>query len=142
MTVATPIPDIQGDAAIPHDDAGPVFGAPWEAHAFALVVRLFEQGHYSWSEWVKYLSAEIAAAKHAPDPSQPGAYYEQWLAAAEKLIVAKGIATAQQLADRKSELAAPAQLSAHAEHDHANHDHGNHDHGAHDHGAHDHNHPH
>ena len=125
MTVATQIPDIQGDAAIPHDDAGPVFAAPWEAHAFALVVRLFEQGHYSWSEWVKYLSAEIAAAKHAPDPSQTGAYYEQWLAAAEKLIVAKGIATAQQLADRKGDLAAPALLPAHAGHDH---EHGDHDH--------------
>jgi nitrile hydratase accessory protein len=118
MTVATKIPDIQGDAAIPRDDAGPVFAAPWEAHAFALVVRLFEQGHYSWSEWVQYLSAEIAAAKNAPDPSQPRAYYEQWLAAAEKLIVAKGIATARQLADRKSELAAPTLLSAHAAHNH------------------------
>ena len=125
MTVATPIPDIHGDAAIPHDDAGPVFAAPWEAHAFALVVRLFEQGHYSWSEWVKYLSAEIAAAKHPPDPSHPSAYYEQWLAAAEKLIVAKGIATARQLVDRKDELAASALASTHVEHEH---DHGDHDH--------------
>lgn len=97
-------------AALPRDAEGPVFSAPWEAQAFALVVHLFEQGHYTWPEWVKYLSAEIAAAKTSPD--RPQAYYEQWLAAAEKLIAAKGLATPAELAARKRELRAPY------EHDH------------------------
>lgn len=97
-------------AALPRDADGPVFAAPWEAQAFALVVHLFEKGHYTWPEWVKYLSAEIAAAKAAPD--RPQAYYEQWLAAAEKLFAAKGLASLDELAARKHELLEPY------EHDH------------------------
>lgn len=92
-------------AALPRDAEGPVFSAPWEAQAFALVVHLHEQGHYTWPEWVKYLSAEIAAAKTSPD--RPQAYYEQWLAAAEKLFAAKGLVTPDALAARKHDLLAP-----------------------------------
>lgn len=101
------LPPRIGELPLPRDAEGPVFAAPWEAQAFAIVVRLFEQGHCSWPEWVKYLSAEIAAAKDAPDPAQASAYYEQWLAAAEKLVVAKGLASAAELAERKRELAPP-----------------------------------
>jgi len=102
---------------LPRDEQGPVFAAPWEAHAFAIVVRLFERGHYSWPEWVKYLSAEIAAARDAPDPAQASAYYEQWLAAAEALVVAKGLATREELAAKKAELAGAAPEHGHA-HEH------------------------
>jgi nitrile hydratase accessory protein len=105
-------PQLPGGAALPGDAEGPVFAAPWEAQAFALVVRLFEQGHYTWPEWVEYLSAEIAAAKKSPE--RPQAYYEQWLAAAEKLVAAKGLASADELAARKRQLATPAP----ADHDH------------------------
>jgi nitrile hydratase accessory protein len=106
---------------LPRDGEGPVFAAPWEAHAFAIVVKLFEEGHYSWPEWVKYLSAEIGAAKNAADPAQASAYYEQWLAAAEALVVAKGLTTRQELATKKAELASAAPAPGH-EHDH-DHDH-------------------
>ena len=47
---------------------GPVFKEPWEATAFAMAVRLSEAGKFTWSEWVDYLSAEIAAAKRSGDP--------------------------------------------------------------------------
>lgn len=97
----------------PCDGDAPVFAAPWEAHAFAIVVKLFEAGHYSWPEWVKHLSAEIVAAKNAPDPARAPACYEQWLAAAEALVVAKGLTTRAELAAKKAELA-----SAQPPHDH------------------------
>ena len=91
--------------ALPKDEDGPVFSAPWEAQAFAIVVSLFEQGYYTWPEWAEYLSAEIASAKYSANPEQPTAYYEHWLAAAEKLVIAKGITTAPELATRKKTLA-------------------------------------
>ena len=40
---------------IPRDDEGPVFNEPWEASAFALAVRLSEEGHFTWPEWVAVL---------------------------------------------------------------------------------------
>jgi len=29
----------------------PVFAEPWQAHAFALAVKLSEAGFFTWSEW-------------------------------------------------------------------------------------------
>ena len=40
-------------------EEGPVFQAPWEASAFAMTVRLFEEGHFTWPEWTDQLSTEI-----------------------------------------------------------------------------------
>jgi hypothetical protein len=57
---------------IPQDGDGPVFREPWEAQAFALVLELFDKGHFTWSEWVRTLSAEIAAAKDRGDPTWVG----------------------------------------------------------------------
>ena len=62
------------------------FAEPWHAQAFAIVLALHERGLFSWAEWAAALAAEIARAPHRD-------YYESWLAAAEGLIAAKGVAT-------------------------------------------------
>src|ERR1022692_3490089 len=61
-----------------------VFAEPWEAQAFALAVKLSEQGYFTWKEWSEALAAEIKAAS---DQS----YYHNWLAALERLVAAKGL---------------------------------------------------
>jgi nitrile hydratase accessory protein len=61
----------------------PVFNEPWEAEAFAMAVKLHEQGAFTWSEWAEMLSKEIHS-REAP-------YYEHWLAALEKIVEAKGL---------------------------------------------------
>ena len=83
----------------PSDQQGPVFTTPWEASAFAIVVKLFEAGHFTWPEWVECLSKEIAKAEaeHLPgdhDHDAPDAgseYYHHWFAALERMIVEKNI---------------------------------------------------
>ncbi len=72
----------------------PVFAEPWQAQAFALVVALHERGLFTWDEWANALSAEVKSPGAAPDGSD---YYEQWLAALEKLLGAKGIAGAVEI---------------------------------------------
>ena len=67
----------------PLDLKDPVFNEPWEAQAFAMVVKLHERGHFTWSEWAETLGAEIKS-RDAP-------YYEHWLAALEKIVEAKGL---------------------------------------------------
>jgi nitrile hydratase accessory protein len=74
------------------------FAAPWQAQAFAMVVQLAELGVFSWPEWVAAFAAE-------PESDAIG-YYERWLAAAEKLMVAKGLTTFDQLAARRFALGA------------------------------------
>ena len=51
---------------IPGEKDGPVFAEPWEARAFALAVRLFEQGHFSWTET---LGEELRSASNRGERS-------------------------------------------------------------------------
>jgi nitrile hydratase accessory protein len=69
------MPSLRGVPLLPKDADGPVFTSPWEARAFAIVVLLYQQGHFTWQEWVKALSAEIASAKAAGRADYGSAYY-------------------------------------------------------------------
>ncbi|MDE2380531.1 nitrile hydratase accessory protein [Bradyrhizobium sp.] len=82
---------------IPTDADGPVFRAPWEAHAFAMALTLYERGVFTWSEWAAALAEEIARAQGAGDPDTGETYYQHWLATLEKLVAAKGVTSAETL---------------------------------------------
>ena len=56
-------PDISVLPAIPRDEEGPVFRAPWEAQAFAMAVMLHERGHFAWTEWAARLAESLAAQR-------------------------------------------------------------------------------
>jgi nitrile hydratase accessory protein len=91
---------------IPQDGDGPVFREPWEAQAFALVLELFDKGLFTWSEWVRTLSAEIAAASERGEPDLGGGtYYRHWLAALERIVAAKRLTSTEELAARKQQWA-------------------------------------
>jgi len=53
----------------PRDEGGPVFAEPWEAQAFALAVKLSEQGHFTRKEWAAALADELNAATSRGDPT-------------------------------------------------------------------------
>jgi nitrile hydratase accessory protein len=86
---------------LPKDEAGPTFKEPWEAQAFAIVVKLFEEGHFTWKEWADILAEEIKAAQKEGDPDLGDTYYRHWLAALERIVAEKGLASAGELASRK-----------------------------------------
>ncbi len=94
-------------ADIPFVPTGPdhqlVFRAPWEAKAFALVVQLYQQGHFEWTEWAQSLGEEIRAAGADDDG---GKYYLLWLTAAEKLAARKSLCDSDELRDLKADLEA------------------------------------
>ena len=87
--------------SMPRDQDGPVFAEPWQAQAFALAVRLSEQGHFTWKEWADALSAEIKAAADRGEPDDGTRYYEYWLAALERLVTSKGLTDPASLLARK-----------------------------------------
>jgi nitrile hydratase accessory protein len=82
---------------IPRDAAGPVFRAPWEAHAFALAVMLYEKGLFAWPEWSAMLGEEIKKAQAAGDPDTGETYYLHWLATLERMAAEKGATSKQTL---------------------------------------------
>jgi nitrile hydratase accessory protein len=83
---------------IPRDDNGPVFRAPWEAHAFAMALALYQKGLFAWSEWSAMLGKEIKKAQAAGDPDTGETYYLHWLATLERMVAEKGAASRQALA--------------------------------------------
>jgi nitrile hydratase accessory protein len=85
-------------AGIPRDDNGPVFRAPWEAHAFAMAFALHQKGLFAWNEWSAMLGEEIRKAQATGDPDTGETYYHHWLATLERMVAEKGAATAQALA--------------------------------------------
>jgi nitrile hydratase accessory protein len=87
---------------LPQDEGGPVFAEPWQAQAFALAVKLSEQGHFTWKEWSAALADELKAAAGRGDPDEGSRYYEHWLAALERLVTGKGLTDHAALLQRKA----------------------------------------
>ena len=76
----------------------PPFREPWEAHAFAMTVKLHEAGHFTWPEWAAVLSEEIAEAQKRGDPDLGTSYYHHWLRALERMVKEKGLVLPGELA--------------------------------------------
>ncbi len=120
------VPRQQAGAALPRDAGEPVFAEPWQAHAFSVIMSLYQDGHYSWAEWDDYLGYCIQAPGHfgsaaaggvdgAEDTQRPGtnrspflaaceedgaSFYHLWLAAAEQLLDAKNLVSKVELEER------------------------------------------
>jgi nitrile hydratase accessory protein len=90
-----------------------VFREPWEAQAFAVVMKLYEAGHFTWPEWVETLAAQIRSAQANGDPDLGTTYYRHWLAAAEALVLSKQLATRAEILTRRLEVAANIQAHVH-----------------------------
>jgi nitrile hydratase accessory protein len=86
---------------LPRDPGGPVFAEPWQAQAFALAVKLSEQGHFTWKEWAAALAEELKSAVHRGEPDDGSRYYDYWLAALERLVTAKGLSDPVAMLARK-----------------------------------------
>jgi nitrile hydratase accessory protein len=86
---------------IPRDEGGPVFAEPWQAQAFAMAVKLSEQGYFTWKEWAAALAAELKAAADRGEPDDGSHYYEHWLATLERVVMERGLSDAAALAARK-----------------------------------------
>jgi nitrile hydratase accessory protein len=74
---------------LPRDEDGPVFAEPWQAQAFALAVKLSEQGCFTWKEWAAALADELRVAS------------EHWLATLERLVSGKGLLHPEAIFARK-----------------------------------------
>jgi nitrile hydratase accessory protein len=100
-------------ARLPGEKEGPVFAEPWEAQAFALAVKLSEQGYFTWKEWASALAHELRAAAERGEPDDGSHYYHHWLAALEHLVTAKGLTDRAALEARKEAWAEAYQHTPH-----------------------------
>ena len=102
-------PDANDDAAkrfetsplLPRDEEGPVFAEPWEAQAFAMAVKLSEEGHFTWMEWTIALGEQLQAVLRSGGADDRSRYFEHWIAALEHLVVYKNLTDLTALSERK-----------------------------------------
>jgi nitrile hydratase accessory protein len=105
-TLSRPKPNREAEESailpqLPRDEGGPVFAEPWQAQAFALAVRLSEQGYFTWKEWAAALAEELRVAANRGKADDGSHYYEHWLAALERLVAAKGLSDPEAMLARK-----------------------------------------
>jgi hypothetical protein len=86
-------PDPDDIAGMPRDAHGPVFGAPWQAQAFALTV--------------------IAEVRSRGDADTGERYYEHWLTALERIATRKGLVDDIRLLRRRDEWEDAARNTPH-----------------------------
>ena len=88
--------------SVPVDlDKAPAFREPWQAKAFAFVVLLHREGHFTWDDWVRTLAEEIAASPQRADEDAELAYHRQFLTALEKIAATRGLTTPEAMQARK-----------------------------------------
>jgi nitrile hydratase accessory protein len=91
-------------------EGDPVFAEPWQAQAFAMTVRLYDQGVFSWEEWAKALSREV----HRPGRAIDGAdYFDCWVAALSGLLNERGVASEAEQAALSDRWARAAEATPH-----------------------------
>ena len=86
------------------------FDAPWQAQAFAMVVALHRRGLFTWAEWTEALGAELARAQARSDGAD---YYARWVTALERVLQARGLAGADELAALADAWARAARATPH-----------------------------
>lgn len=90
---------MHGHGQINPETNEPIFHAPWERRAFALMLSVFAGGQYNVDEF-----------RHAIERMDPAeylrsSYYEHWLHAVESLLVEKGVIKQSELAAKWAALA-------------------------------------
>jgi len=92
-----------GVGAIPRNCESLQFEEPWQGRAFGMALALAEAKSYPWESFRQSLISTIGAwdKTHQPD-DETWNYYEQWLAAFEKLVLGQGLISAEEL-DRRTE---------------------------------------
>ena len=88
--------------SLPRDGDEPVFAEPWQAELFALTIRLYEAGCFTWNEWADMLALVLRDVRERGEPDDGSHYYDHWLVALERLVTAKQVLSTADLERRKA----------------------------------------
>ncbi|GBD14754.1 High-molecular weight cobalt-containing nitrile hydratase subunit beta [bacterium HR25] len=99
------IANMEGAAALPRRNGELVFESPWESRAFGIAVALYQEGVVDdWEEFRRRLIEEIGHWEGQQGADQASwSYYERWLAALERLLVERGLLSAEEIEARARE---------------------------------------
>lgn len=90
---------------IPRREGELSFREPWEVRTLGIIVQLYEQGLFEWSEFQGELIAVIADWEALPaDERTEWSYYACWQQAAERLLAKKSLIAQEQFDERADEF--------------------------------------
>jgi len=89
---------MHGFGAVVREADEPVFHDDWERRTFALTNAIFASGMINVDEF-RHAIERMGAANYLRT-----SYYEHWLHACEDLLVAKGLFSSDELANRQAEI--------------------------------------
>ncbi|MEM6520614.1 MAG: nitrile hydratase accessory protein [Cyanobacteria bacterium P01_D01_bin.71] len=85
------------EEAPPRQDGHLQFDRDWEKMAFGVAIALSKQGYFEWEDFRQTLIATIAEWEATHDLDDPEwDYYQCWVAALEKLVIATGVVDAEE----------------------------------------------
>lgn len=94
------------------------FEAPWQAHVFALTVALHEARLFTWPEWAATFGVQLGAGSAAggerPDGVNDG-YFRAWATALQRMLVERGVATVDAVAELEAAWHAAAARTPHGQ---------------------------
>ena len=100
-------------AAPPRANGELVFDEPWESRAFGVAVALHDAGVVDFEAFRARLIGEIGEWEGSHAPEDEGyRYYERWLTALERTLLA------ERIVEQASLVAARDAIARHWEHDH------------------------
>jgi nitrile hydratase accessory protein len=96
-----------GPLSPPRRNGELVFDTLWESRIFGLTMTLYEAGRFAWPEFQSRLIETIGEWGRAHGTSGEGFHYwDHWLVAFERLVMAKGLCEPGELTTRVAALAA------------------------------------
>ena len=93
------------EEAPPRQDGHLQFDRDWEKMAFGVAIALSKQGYYEWEDFRQTLIETIhewETTHNLDDPEWD--YYQCWLSALEKIVVASGVIKAGELEQQLTQL--------------------------------------
>ncbi|MGA3402984.1 MAG: nitrile hydratase accessory protein [Acetobacteraceae bacterium] len=115
MTPPDGVTRFAAELSVPRDADGPVYAEPWQAEAFALTVQLHATGCFTWPEWAATLAAVLREVRDRGEPDDGSQYYDHWLVALERLVIAKRLLDAATIDRRKAAWAAAYLATPHGQ---------------------------
>ena len=96
-----------GPLSPPRRNGELVFETLWQSRVFGMTMTLFEAGRFAWPEFQSRLIEAIGEWERSNGTTARGFHYwDHWLIAFERLLVAKGLCEPAELSGRVAILAA------------------------------------
>lgn len=91
------------------------FSTGWERQAFGVALALSKAGHFDWEDFRQQLIGAIGEWENThPTDDASWSYYDCWITALERLLIAERLVSPDEIAERSASPAAEPDVASQA----------------------------